>query len=136
MANENDIVKRYFDAWHQHDIDAIIATFAKGGTYTDPATQGNLEGAAIGEYAQSLYNAFSDMSLELISNVGASNGVIAAPWLIFGTHDGALMDKQPTGKSIVLQGCDFIKTESGLITSIVGLWDLNDLLAQLGLNTE
>ena len=133
MTIENDIVKRYFDAWHQHDSDAILATFAEGGSYSDPATEGEIKGAAIAEYAQSLFAAFPDMSIELICNVKASTGTIAAPWIIFGTNEGSLMGNDPTGKTIVFQGCDFMQTKDGLLTRVVGLWDVNDLLAQLDL---
>ena len=136
MAIENDVVKRYFDGWDQHDNDVILSTFAEGGSYSDPATQGALQGQAIAEYAQSLFDAFPDMSVELISNVTASNGVVAAPWIIFGTNDGSVMGKPPTGKSIALHGCDFIKTKDGMITTIVGVWDVNDLMTQLGLSSE
>ena len=134
MTIENDIVKRYFDAWDQRNVDAILATFAEGGTYCDPATEKEITGQEIGEYAQSLFDAFPDMSVELISSVEASNGVIAAPWLIFGTNDGPIMGNPPTNKKVVIQGCDFIKTEGGLLTTVVGTWDTKDLLAQLGLS--
>jgi len=133
MTTKDEIVKSYFDAWDQRDTNAIMATFAKGGTYTDPATQAPLEGQAIADYAQSLFDAFPNMSVELISQASASTGVVAAAWLIFGTHEGPLMGKPPTGKSMVLQGCDFLRVEDGLLTSVVGLWDRDDLLAQLGL---
>ena len=134
MTTENDIVQRYFDAWHRRDVDAILATFAEGGTYCDPATEKEITGQAIGEYAQSLFDAFPDMSVELISNVEASNGVIAAPWLILGTNDGSILGNPPTGKHVVIQGCDFIKTEGGLLSTVVGIWDTKDLFAQLGLS--
>ena len=134
MTAKNDIVKKYFDAWDQHNADTILTTFAEGGTYCDPATEKEITGQQIGEYAQSLFDAFSDMSVELISSVEASNGEIAAPWLIFGTNDGPIMGKPPTGKHVVIQGCDFIKTEGGLLTTVVGVWDTKDLFAQLGLS--
>ena len=47
-----EIAQRYFDAWTQHDADAIVATFAETGTYADPVTPGRLTGAEIGAYAQ------------------------------------------------------------------------------------
>ena len=31
----------YFDGWNAHDAEAIAATFAPGGTYTDPTRQGS-----------------------------------------------------------------------------------------------
>ena len=32
--------QRYFDGWNAHDAEAIAATFASGGTYSDPLVQG------------------------------------------------------------------------------------------------
>ena len=136
MNIENDIVKRYFDAWDQHDTAAILATFSEGGSYSDPATKGKIKGAEIAAYAQSLFTAFPDMSIELISSSEASNGVIAAPWIIFATNDGSLLGNKPTGKKIVLHGCDFIKSNGGLLVSVEGLWDVSDLYAQLGLSAS
>ncbi|MBC6414613.1 MAG: ester cyclase [Chromatiales bacterium] len=130
MANE--IIKKYFDAWHQHDSDTILTTYAEGGSYSDPATGGKLTGAAIAEYADALFTAFPDMSVELISSAEASNGMIAAPWIILGTHNGPLMDKPATGKKIVLLGCDFMKVEGSLLALVEGVWDINGLYAQLG----
>jgi hypothetical protein len=31
-----DVAQRYFEAWNRHDPDSIVATFAEGGTYSDP----------------------------------------------------------------------------------------------------
>ena len=134
MEIENDIVKRYFDAWDKRNTNGILATFAEGGTYCDPATAGVIAGEDIAKYAQTLFDAFPDMSVELISHSAGSHGAIAAPWLIYGTHDGVLMGNQPTGKRIVLQGCDFMKSEDGLLSAVVGLWDADDLFRQLGLS--
>lgn len=136
MIMDTDIIEAYFEAWDLHDCDAILETYANGGSYSDPATGGKLEGAAIAEYAQALFTAFPDMSIEYIGSVEANSGLIAAPWIIFGTHDGPLMGNEATGNKIVLPGCDFIKTtEGGLIESVEGLWDIKDLYQQLGLST-
>jgi hypothetical protein len=35
--NVIEVVKRHFDAWNRHDADAIVALFAEGGTYSNPA---------------------------------------------------------------------------------------------------
>ena len=37
-----DVAQRYFDAWNSRDPSAIVATFAKGGTYNDPTSGGTL----------------------------------------------------------------------------------------------
>jgi hypothetical protein len=52
-----DIAKQYLDAWNAHDADAIVMSFALGGTYRDPTT-GEISGDAIGANAKHLWDAF------------------------------------------------------------------------------
>jgi hypothetical protein len=51
-----DIARRYLEAWNAHDADAILATFAPGGTYCDPTT-GEISGEAIAANATLLLRA-------------------------------------------------------------------------------
>ena len=62
-----EVFHHYIDAWNRHDAARIVATFAERGTYTDPTTAGPLAGAAIAAYAQSLWDAFPDLSFETTS---------------------------------------------------------------------
>ena len=132
---DEQIVKDYFDAWDRHDLDAIAATFNAGGSYADPTTDGKLQGQEIIGYAEMLFEAFPDLSLELISVKAASNGVIAAPWFLFGTLQGELMGSPPTHKKVTLSGCDFIVTSNGRIDSVTGLFDPTDFMRQLELES-
>ncbi len=134
MSSATEVVEQYFKAWDDHDTDAILATFNDKGTYSDPVAGAKLQGNDIAQYAQGLFDAFPDFGIELISNVPASNGAIAAPWLLFGTHDGQLMEHAPTGKKVVLPGCDFIRVSDGKIDEVQGFFDPNDLFNQLGLS--
>ena len=136
MSDKTAVVAAYFQAWDDHDTDAILATFNEGGTYSDPAAGRGLQGAAMHAYAQSLFDAIPDLRLELIGNVEASNGVVAAPWLLFGTHHGELMGNAPTGRKVVLPGCDFITVNGGRIDSVQGFFDPAELMAQLGLEAS
>ncbi len=95
-----------------------------------------MHGAALAGYAQSLLDAFPDLKLELVGSAEASNGAIAAPWLLFGTHRGELMGNAPTGKKAVLPGCDFLVVSNGRIDSVKGFFDPADLMAQLGLEAR
>ena len=113
MSAKTDAVKAYFDAWDSHDTDAILNTLTAGGTYSDPVGGENLSGQAYADYANTLFTAFPDLKLELISNTVASNGMVAAPWLLLGTHEGPVGDFTPTHRKICLPGCDFITVENG-----------------------
>lgn len=131
MSTDTDAVKAYFDAWDCHDAKAILNTLTPDGTYSDPVGGVNLSGQAYADYANSLFAAFPDLKLELISNIVASNGMVAAPWLLHGTHEGPVGDFTPTHRRICLPGCDFIKTENGKVKNVMGYFDPDYLFDQL-----
>ena len=131
MSLETDAVKAYFDAWDSHDTDAILSSLTPDGTYSDPVGGENLSGQDYADYATSLFTAFPDLKLELISNTVASNGTVAAPWLLFGTHKGTVGDYAPTNREIVLPGCDFIIVENDKVKKVIGYFDPEYLFSQL-----
>tara|TARA_R110002096_G_scaffold256917_1_gene450159 strand:- start:131 stop:529 length:399 start_codon:yes stop_codon:yes gene_type:complete len=131
MPSETDAVKAYFDAWNSHDTDAILSSLTPDGTYSDPVGGENLSGQAYADYASSLFTAFPDLKLELISNTVASNGIVAAPWLLFGTHKGPVGDYAPTNREVILPGCDFITVENGKVKKVIGYFDPEYLFNQL-----
>ena len=80
MASATDAVKAYFDAWNEHNTQSILDSLTPDGTYSDPVGGENLSGQTYADYAASLFTAFPDLSLELISNTVASNGIVAAKY--------------------------------------------------------
>jgi steroid delta-isomerase-like uncharacterized protein len=104
-ATAAEVFQHYTDAWNRHDAAGIVATFAEGGTYTDPTTAGSLAGAAIAAYAQSLWDAFPDLSFETISLIQNDQGVVSAEWLMKGTNTGPMMGLPPTGRSNRTRRC-------------------------------
>ena len=128
------IAQRYFDAWNQRDAGAIVATFAEGGTYADPGTPGPLTGAAIGAYAQALWDAFPDLSFDIVSVVENASGLVSAEWLMKGTNTGPFNGLPPTGAAIVLPGADFVHVHADKIRSVQGYFDGGALPRALGLD--
>jgi hypothetical protein len=61
------IIRRYFEAWNQHDPTAIVALFTERGVYRDSAVASGLVAKAIGDYAGSLFTAFPDLQFEIIN---------------------------------------------------------------------
>lgn len=113
--SDRKIVETYFKAWDDHNLPAIMDTFNVGGTYIDPAVGKVLSGDAIGQYTQSLLDAFPDLKLELISNEQASNGMWVAPWILTGTP--------ADGVQVELFGCDFIVVNDGGIDEVCGVFN-------------
>jgi steroid delta-isomerase-like uncharacterized protein len=133
-ATAVEVFQCYTDAWNRHDADGIVATFAGGGIYTDPATAGPLAGAAIAAYAQSLWGAFPDLSFETLSLTHNDQGFLSAEWLMKGTNTGEIMGLPPTGRSIALAGADFARIEDGQIVSLQGYFDSGAVPRSLGLD--
>jgi predicted ester cyclase len=93
------VAEQYFDAWNAHDADAIAATFAPAGTYSDPQVSG-LDGAATGAYAAGLWESFPDLWFELVSAEATPDARVAAQWVMHGTNMGSFVGLPPTGRGV------------------------------------
>ena len=103
--NATEVAQNNFNSWNRHDADAINAAYAKGGTYRTPRVGQALTGLAIGEYAKSVWKAFPDVSLEIISIGDTGGGLVAIQWMLHGTHTGPLMDgTPPSGRKVSYPG--------------------------------
>jgi heme-degrading monooxygenase HmoA len=86
---ELELADSCFAAWNAHDADAIVAAFAHAGTYTDPTMPGPLTGAAIGDYAQSLWAGFPDLTFEVRHRAQSGPNRVIGEWTMRGTNTGA-----------------------------------------------
>lgn len=132
MSDAITVAREYLDAWNAHDAARIVATFADGGTYEDPAS-GQISGAAIGENAQRLWAIFPDLSFEVISIGQASPGTVAMQWRMKGTNTEPYQGMPPTGRTVSLPGADFIDVAGDKIRSVKGYFDGCEIPRQLGL---
>jgi steroid delta-isomerase-like uncharacterized protein len=131
--NAMQVAEGYFDAWNRRDADAIVASFASGGTYSDPSAGENLRGDAIAAYAKGLWSAFPDLSFETVSVADNGAGLVAAQWIMRGTNSGSMFGLPPTGRSVTLPGADFIQVAGDRIRSVQGYFDSRAVPDQLGL---
>jgi len=127
------VAQRYFDAWNRRDAAGIVATFADGGTYCDPATNGALAGPAIAGYVTGLWSSFPDLSFDIVRAGVAGDGLVAAEWIMRGTNLGPLQGLPPTRNRVDLPGADFIRVSDGAIHSVQGYFDTKSFAEQLGL---
>jgi steroid delta-isomerase-like uncharacterized protein len=127
------VARCYFDAWNRRDAEAIVATFVKGGTYTDPSAGEGLVGEAIATYAKTMWSAFPDLVFDIRTVGHTEEGIVAAQWLMRGTNTGSFRGLPPTGRPVVLAGADFIQVEGDRIRSVQGYFDTRVVPEQLGL---
>src|SRR5712672_3875599 len=104
--NAIEVAQNNLNSWNRHDADAIVAAYAKGGTYRTPRVDHDLSGQAIGDFAKSVWTAFPDASLEVISIGDTGGGLVAIQWMLHGTH---------TGRTVAYPGASFVQVEGDKI---------------------
>jgi steroid delta-isomerase-like uncharacterized protein len=108
--NAPEVIQRFIDAFNRHDADAVNALYAEGATYHTPRFGHPLTGKAIGDFAKSVWAAFPDMSLEIITRGDTGRGLVAIQWVLHGTHNGPLMDGTPaTGRTVAYPGAPSLR---------------------------
>ena len=135
--NAVEVAQNNFNSWNRHDADAIVAAYAEGGTYRTPRMGHPLTGQAIGDFAKSVWVAFPDASLEIISIGDTGGGLVAIQWILHGTHTGPLMDGiPPTGRKVSYPGASFVQVEGDKIRSEQVYVDRQTVAELLGLKAK
>jgi len=127
-----ETAQQYLDAWNTHDADALLKTFAPGGTYQDPST-GQITGKTIAYYAKAMWRAFPDLSFETVSMEEAGPNRVVVEWMMKGTNTGSNFGMPPTGRPISLPGVDIIQIGPDGIKALKGYFDTQTIPKQLGL---
>ena len=86
------------EAENAHDFDAVIATFGHPRYEIIPTDHVHDGETAVREYFRATRTAFPDQRNELIALHHLDDGVAVEFWLV-GTHGGALMGIEPTGRT-------------------------------------
>jgi steroid delta-isomerase-like uncharacterized protein len=135
--NAIEVAQNNLNSWNRHDADAIVAAYVEGGTYRTPRLGHPLTGQAIGDFAKSVWKAFPDASLEVISIGDTGGGLVAIQWILQGTHTGPLMDGSPaTGRKVSYPGASFVQVEGDKIRSEQTYVDRQTVAELLGLKAK
>jgi steroid delta-isomerase-like uncharacterized protein len=135
--NALEVSQRSLDAWNRHDADAIAALYAEGGTYHTPRLDHVLKGQAIADWAKSVFTAYPDMRLEVITRGDTGGGLVATQLVLHGTHTGPLMDgSPPTGRTVAYPIATFTQVEGDKIRSEHVYLDRQTVAKQLGLKPK
>ena len=127
------IVSTYIDTFSRHDLDAWLATFAPDGTCSDSGTPEPLSGQALIDHYGGLFAGFPDATIETVALHAITEDLAVWRWTLRGTHTGSYRGFPPTGRSLILPGCEFIEVREGLVQRVEGYFDRLSLLGQLGL---
>ena len=128
------IVKEYFDALADHDLDRAV-------TFWKPGSPDRIHGIAeftapdgIREYFSEVFAAFPDWRFEVLELAG-SGDLAAARWRIQATFSGPgrLQGVAPTGKKVTLEGCDMFRVVDELIVENNAYTNGLQMAQQIGL---
>ena len=132
--NALDVTQRQVDAYNAHDPDALIALYTEGATYHTPRFDHPLKGQALADFFKSLFKAYPDLRLEVISRGDVGGGLIARQFVLHGTHTGPFMDGTPaTGRTVAYPLASFAQIEGDKIRSQHIYLDRQTVAEQLGL---
>ncbi len=127
------IVRTYIDTFNRQDLDACLATFAPDGTYSSPGTAQPLSGQAIKDHFGGFFAGFPDATFETVAVHAITEHLAVWRWVLRGTHTGSYRGLPPTGRSVILPGCEFIEVRAGKLQRVEGYFDRLSMLEQLGL---
>jgi steroid delta-isomerase-like uncharacterized protein len=80
---------------------------------------------------QNLFASFPDVDYSL-EDLVAEGDLVAARYVLNGTHEGEFMGIEATGKRVTVRGMDFFRVSGGLIAEYWECLDKLSLLRQLG----
>ena len=125
-----ETVRRHMEKENVQDFDAVMDTFSHPRYEIVPTDQIHDGEAAVREYFRGSRAAFPDQRNELISLRHADDAVIVEFWLL-GTHKGALMGFEPTGREFKCKMTAFFIFEGDKIVCERVYFDSATILRQL-----
>ena len=134
MATTSETARRYFAALSAHDLDAATACWRPGAIDRMVGAQELVAPDGIRDYFSALFAAFPDFELEVLeTTTGRSRSAVR--WRAHATFAGPGMFQgfTPNHARIVLEGCDVVTVEDGLIVHNDAYIDSGDIARQLGL---
>lgn len=131
-ADVRSAVEAYFAGWNAHDGASVAAAVRT--SYVDPTLPGPVSGADLVSYVDALCAAFPNLTF-VPTATHVAGDVVTAEWRMQGTNDGAPLPgaPAPTGGTIDFPGLDIITVRDGQVDTVVGYFDRQAFLEQLGL---
>ncbi|WP_044044226.1 ester cyclase [Caballeronia insecticola] len=125
-------IDRFLAGW-SHDLPTLMTLFSDDVAYRDEPLKAQMNGKdELKDFASSFFSAFPDVEFAANSPAIQSADRAAVVWRATGTHDGKLLDVDPSGKTIDVAGVSVMEFKDGKIVRNVDYWDLATLLRQIG----
>ena len=86
----------------------------------------------VGFFVNTMRAAFPDLKAKITEPALVDGNLEALYVVLTGTHQGALMGIEPTGRSVEFSGIDIIRTDGGKVVEHWGATDMMALMQQIG----
>jgi predicted ester cyclase len=80
-----------------------------------------------------VFAGFPDATFETVVVHAITADLAVWRWVVRGTNTGSNPGFPPTGRSVILPGCEFIEVRTGKVQRVEGYVDCLSMLEQLGL---
>jgi predicted ester cyclase len=133
MSSEQNkaIVRRLFEEPWKGNLSVVDELAASEYIGHDPALPEPLRGPeGIKEFVSTYLVAFPDARIQVEEQL-AEGELVATRWSARGTHEGELMDIEPTGKEVTVTGLTISRLEGGKVVEEFQNWDFSGMLRQI-----
>lgn len=125
-------IQRALSTFNEDDLEAHMAQFADGATFTDPVLDDPVSGADHRQYLRDVIDAFPDIEQE-VTDVYVADGATVLESTFRGTHEGEIEGIPPTGNFVEVPLASVITVGEDGITDWRDYWDQQTFREQLGL---
>ncbi len=98
----------------------------------DPAPDVTPDREGLKQFFRGMHKSFPDMKAE-VDEMVATDDHVAIRYTVSGTHEGAFMGFEPTGRAFKVAAMQIARFENGKVKERWGLTDQIGMLTQLGL---
>jgi steroid delta-isomerase-like uncharacterized protein len=133
MSSEQNkaIVRRLFEEPWKGNLSVVDELTASEYIAHDPALPEPLRGPeGVKEFVSAYLVAFPDARITVEQQL-AEGDLVATRWSARGTHEGELMDLEPTGKKVTVTGLTMSRLEGGKIVEEFQNWDFSGMIRQI-----
>jgi steroid delta-isomerase-like uncharacterized protein len=132
-----EAIRRYNDAWNDHDLDAIMSMHAPDMVFENHTAGESAQGEeAVREHIGSIFESWPDLHFDT-RRLYVRDGVVTQEWTASATHSNTMrrgdLVAEPTGEKVEWRGVDVIPYEDGLIKRKDVYSDSVSILRQVGL---
>jgi predicted ester cyclase len=133
MSSEQNksIVRRLFEEPWKGNLSVVDELTASEYIGHDPALPEPLRGPeGIKEFVSTYLVAFPDARITVEQQL-AEGDLVATRWSARGTHEGEMMDLEPTGKKVTVTGLTISRLEGGKVVEEFQNWDFSGMIRQI-----